>query len=130
MKIQFVQDYRGVNSGEIFFEAGTIVDVDEMSANHKGFSAGNLIRQGRAVQIEVAEVVEEVEEPEVEEISASPAAIALAAEHQIDLSSVEGTGKGGNITKSDIQSIVDSLPVEEEDEPSLEGGIMTSDGGW
>ncbi len=38
----------------------------------------------------------------------SPAVLRLASEHNIDLESVTGTGKGGRITRKDIQAVVDS----------------------
>ncbi|MFO6496153.1 MULTISPECIES: dihydrolipoamide acetyltransferase family protein [Bacillus] len=38
----------------------------------------------------------------------SPAVLRLAGEHNIDLEQVEGTGKGGRITRKDIQQIIDS----------------------
>src|SRR5699024_9418641 len=38
----------------------------------------------------------------------SPAVMRLAQENDIDLTLVEGTGKGGRITRKDIQAIIDS----------------------
>ncbi|PTX52201.1 branched-chain alpha-keto acid dehydrogenase E2 component [Melghirimyces profundicolus] len=38
----------------------------------------------------------------------SPAVLRLAQEHAIDLEQVEGTGKGGRITRKDIQKLIDS----------------------
>lgn len=43
----------------------------------------------------------------------SPAVLRLSQEHDIDLSLVEGTGRGGRITRKDLQAIIDSgeIPV-------------------
>lgn len=41
-----------------------------------------------------------------EEISATGAAAELAAELGVDLSTVTGTGKNGNITKADVEKAV------------------------
>lgn len=44
--------------------------------------------------------------PEATEILASEAAKKLAAEHGIDLATIKGSGKGGNITKADVQAAI------------------------
>ena len=44
----------------------------------------------------------------------SPAVLALASEHQIDLSAVEGSGLGGRITRKDIEILIASGNVSEE----------------
>ena len=41
-----------------------------------------------------------------EEVAASPAAVELAEENGIDLSTVEGTGANGNITKGDVEKAI------------------------
>ena len=43
----------------------------------------------------------------------SPVVQRIAAEHGIDLSQVEGTGRGGRVRKQDVLAFVDSAPVEE-----------------
>ena len=43
-----------------------------------------------------------LEEPSSEDSPASPAARKLASESNVDIASVEGTGKGGRITKEDV----------------------------
>lgn len=40
-------------------------------------------------------------------VDAMPSAIELAAEHNVDLAEVTGTGKDGRITKKDVQSFID-----------------------
>ena len=44
----------------------------------------------------------------------SPAVLALASEHHIDLSAVEGSGLGGRITRKDIEKRIASMNVLEE----------------
>lgn len=43
----------------------------------------------------------------------SPVVQRIAAEHGIDLSQVEGTGRGGRVRKQDVLAFVESAPVEE-----------------
>ena len=43
----------------------------------------------------------------------SPVVQRIAAEHDIDLSEVPGTGRGGRVRKQDVLAFVDSAPVEE-----------------
>lgn len=38
----------------------------------------------------------------------SPAVLALASEHQIDLSTIEGSGLGGRITRKDVEKLIES----------------------
>ncbi|WP_067836743.1 dihydrolipoamide acetyltransferase family protein [Amphibacillus sediminis] len=37
----------------------------------------------------------------------SPAVLALASQHQIDLAQIQGTGRGGRITRKDIQKLIE-----------------------
>jgi len=53
------------------------------------------------------------EEPE--SIDATGAAEELAAEHGVDLASIEGTGKDGRILKGDVQSVIDERQQDEEE---------------
>ena len=43
----------------------------------------------------------------------SPVVQRIAAEHRIDLSRVEGTGRGGRVRKQDVLAFVESAPAEE-----------------
>lgn len=54
----------------------------------------------------------------------SPAVLRLAEEHNIDLNQIEGTGRGGRITRKDIEKYLTNettpiSPMEVEDKPSL-----------
>ena len=46
MNIKFLQDYRGVLTGERYFEKGTVVDLDDKE--NKGIDGKALIKDGRA----------------------------------------------------------------------------------
>ncbi len=46
MNIKFLQDYRGVLTGERYFEKGAVVDLDDKE--NKGIDGKALIRDGRA----------------------------------------------------------------------------------
>lgn len=52
------------------------------------------------------EAPEEAPEPEAEEIDITPAAAELAAEHGVDVTEIEGTGKDGRVLKSDVQKAI------------------------
>lgn len=53
--------------------------------------------------------------------NASDAAIALAEQHGIDITTVTGTGTNGNITKPDVQAVIDAASeVEGTDEAGTE----------
>ncbi|WLR43868.1 dihydrolipoamide acetyltransferase family protein [Bacillus carboniphilus] len=47
----------------------------------------------------------------------SPAVLRLAQENEIDLEKVDGTGKGGRITRKDLQKLIDSgsIPIAQEE---------------
>jgi pyruvate/2-oxoglutarate dehydrogenase complex dihydrolipoamide acyltransferase (E2) component len=44
---------------------------------------------------------------ETRNVEASPAAVKLAAENDIDLADVEGTGKGGKVTVTDVRKLIE-----------------------
>jgi pyruvate/2-oxoglutarate dehydrogenase complex dihydrolipoamide acyltransferase (E2) component len=52
-----------------------------------------------------------------EDVKATDGAKALADERDVDLSSVEGTGSGGQVTKGDVEKALDSSPVGATPEP-------------
>ncbi|WP_088104746.1 dihydrolipoamide acetyltransferase family protein [Halalkalibacter urbisdiaboli] len=49
----------------------------------------------------------------------SPAVLKLAQEHDISLENVKGTGKGGRITRKDIQNIIEHGPETNNEEPTI-----------
>ncbi|WP_033828629.1 dihydrolipoamide acetyltransferase family protein [Bacillus andreraoultii] len=50
----------------------------------------------------------------------SPAVLKLASEHNIDLANVVGTGRGGRITRKDIQKIIDSGVISSDQSPRFQ----------
>lgn len=50
----------------------------------------------------------------------SPAVLKLAAEHQIDLSVIQGTGLGGRITRKDVYRYLETKTIERKPEKRLE----------
>jgi 2-oxoglutarate dehydrogenase E2 component (dihydrolipoamide succinyltransferase) len=45
-----------------------------------------------------------------EDMKTSPAVRRLAREHNLDLTAIEGSGKGGRVTREDVQSYLESAP--------------------
>jgi pyruvate dehydrogenase E2 component (dihydrolipoamide acetyltransferase) len=46
--------------------------------------------------------------PAVADVPATPVARKMAQTHGVDLSSIQGTGSGGKVTKSDVQAVIDA----------------------
>ncbi|MCA9979360.1 MAG: E3 binding domain-containing protein [Anaerolineales bacterium] len=112
---QFISlSYLGSNTAPILFEgylkrryrvrSGSVIKVhpDDVS---------RLKNTGRFREVSL--VVNEVEpepEPTIAEpvaIDATDTAVSLAAEHGIDLSTVQGTGAGGRIVTRDVKALID-----------------------
>lgn len=68
--------------------------------------------EAAAADEEAREVAAEASEPEVD---VTGAAEELAAEHGIDLTALEGTGKDGRILKADVQAAIDEQQQDEEE---------------
>lgn len=64
-----------------------------------------------------------VEEPAAEEPKATDAARALAAEYNINLAAITGTGVDGQITKDDVSVHVPAPAPEPEPEPEPEAPV-------
>lgn len=63
---------------------------------------------GEAPSADKSEPATEKKEDKSEKRRYSPAVLRLAQEHDIDLEQVSGSGRGGRITRKDIQQIIDS----------------------
>ncbi|MDP2497850.1 MAG: 50S ribosomal protein L21 [Candidatus Palauibacterales bacterium] len=62
------------------------------------------------------EAGEEAEEAAADEVDITDAAEELADEHGIDVATIDGTGKGGRVLKSDVQDAVDAQEADEAEE--------------
>jgi len=49
MKIKFLQDYRGILTAEKFFEAGTVLNLDD--EENQGIDGKKLVEDGRAQKV-------------------------------------------------------------------------------
>ncbi|WP_026689344.1 dihydrolipoamide acetyltransferase family protein [Alteribacter aurantiacus] len=64
-----------------------------------------------------SEIKTEVSEDTSNKKRYSPAVLRLAQEHSIDLEQVSGSGKGGRITRKDLQAIIESGSIPSKGEP-------------
>lgn len=81
--------------------------VDQISDRWVENEDGSRTRVATPGETLVDKVVAVLKEtPGLEAVKATAAATELATEHGIDLTQVEGTGKGGQITKGDVEALV------------------------
>lgn len=154
--VRFLVDYRGVQTDELYYEAGQVVDLDKV---HQPFNVPELLREERLELYDpnaVDELEEDVEvdipvelEPEeafelVVELNATPTAVELAEENDLSLALIEGSGDDGKVLVGDVRAALELLaeddgsPVELDPEPEVlvgenNGGVImntTEDGGW
>lgn len=111
---------------EIVKQEGEIVLSEEVIGH---FTAGK-VDAGEAA----TEVSEEIETSIGEESIASPAAKKLASESNVDIGLVEGTGKGGRITKEDVarkmsqpEQVVTDKNVAHQNEPTAVSELSQTD---
>lgn len=90
---------------KILKEEGETVLAEEVLGE---FEAGEVSVSAETVAVEPTQVEPEATKPDAEAI-ASPAAKKLAEENKIDVTRIDGTGKGGRITKEDILKAVASV---------------------
>ena len=103
---------------EIIKSEGDVVESNEIIAL---FEAGAASTAEKSTQAKSSPTTGADEQPAQGSASAnqgepilSPAARKLASEHQVDVQSLQGSGKGGRITKEDVQSAV-NLAKEQRD---------------
>ena len=72
--------------------------------------------------------VERAPTSETAALAASPAARKLATEHDLDLTTVNGTGRSGTITKGDVSRILDELRSTPPPEAETNTGLPVSSG--
>ncbi|MRI67789.1 2-oxo acid dehydrogenase subunit E2 [Gracilibacillus thailandensis] len=95
--------YSGVIK-ELIAEEGETIEVGQLMCYIEAEGEEN-------EQASSAPAPESNDEPSVEQnmkTRYSPVVMRLAGEHQIDLSTVTGSGKGGRITRKDIEKVIDS----------------------
>ncbi len=92
-------------------------EADEATAEAREAEEAPEVEEEPAAEAAPEEAVEEEAAPAPE---ATDAAEELAAEHDVELAAVEGTGKDGRILKSDVQAVVDERAEEAEEEPAAE----------
>ncbi|MCY4096008.1 MAG: 2-oxoglutarate dehydrogenase complex dihydrolipoyllysine-residue succinyltransferase [Gammaproteobacteria bacterium] len=84
----------------IFKQEGEVVESEELLC---------AIDESAVAPPSETENVDAVTPAATHEIAASPAARKLASEHDIDLSIVNGTGRSGMVTKSDVAKMLDEI---------------------
>jgi 2-oxoglutarate dehydrogenase E2 component (dihydrolipoamide succinyltransferase) len=91
---------------EILKNEGDTILAEEVLAIFEEGASGSTAETTAKADTKPAANVEEVAVEETEESIASPAAKKLATENKIDVTKIQGTGKGGRITKEDVLSAV------------------------
>ena len=86
IRVEFLQGFRGVETNEIHYKKGDIVEVPDEWIER-------LVADKR-VKVLAAEV------------NATDSAIKLAEEHGIDIAEIQGSGVGGRVLKSDIEAVI------------------------
>src|SRR3954452_13695054 len=95
---------------EILVEPGVTVDI--------GTPLARIATDGRPGEAHVAESEPEPEpEPPSHPRRYSPVVQRIAAEHDIDLDAVQGTGRDGRVRKQDVLALVDAAAVTQDDPP-------------
>lgn len=110
--------YSGVIK-EVIAKEGDTIAVGEIMCYIETENSMEVEEQGIEETVEnPTEQVEEKKKPDQSMKNRySPAVLRLSQEHQIDLSQVTGTGKGGRITRKDLENMIsqdDHAPVRKE----------------
>lgn len=103
MKIRYIGERYGVVAGKALFPGEVSEDINPKIAEK--------LIQDRPDDFEIVGAEDRAESLEV---SASDAAVKLAAEHGIDLATIEGTGKDGSIVKKDVEIAITALATSED----------------
>jgi pyruvate/2-oxoglutarate dehydrogenase complex dihydrolipoamide acyltransferase (E2) component len=108
---------------EILVDVGTTVDVGTVLARIEGAAGGSgeaAAAMGDTPAPSVSEPAPVVRQPNGNGDRPrrySPVVQRIAAEHDIDLERVEGTGRGGRVRKQDVLALVESAPPAGEEPP-------------
>nr|WP_221771086.1 dihydrolipoamide acetyltransferase family protein [Listeria farberi] len=108
---------------EILAEEDETLEVGEIICTIETADAGNSDPAEEVEQTEAkAPEKQETKQVKLAEAPASgrfsPAVLRIAGENNIDLSTVEGTGKGGRITRKDLLQVIENGPVATKPEES------------
>ena len=79
-------------------------EFDHISDEHYD-TGGKKSRGKKAETAELKPDAETADDPPLP-VNATDSAITLAEEHDLDLSTIEGSGQGGRITKGDVESAI------------------------
>lgn len=119
-----------IEKGEPLVEIGTDKINTEIPAPESGVVEQLLFAEGETVPVETeiailsADGLRDVPAAAAEAPARhSPFVRKLAAEHNIDLETVRGTGAGGRVTKEDVMALIQNAPapvVAPQESPSLE----------
>ncbi|EAC8462144.1 2-oxo acid dehydrogenase subunit E2 [Listeria monocytogenes] len=101
---------------EILAEEDETLEVGEVICTIETAGAGSSEPVAEVEQTETkAPEKQETKQVKLAEVPASgrfsPAVLRIAGENNIDLSTVEGTGKGGRITRKDLLQVIENGPV-------------------
>lgn len=108
---------------EIIKQEGELVLSNELIAR---FDVGEVAPAPAARTAEPEAVAEDA--PDVDEAIISPAAKKMMAENNVELSAVKGTGKGGRVTKEDVQRAIDSRSAPAKAQPEPASQVVLADG--
>ncbi|WP_277673423.1 dihydrolipoamide acetyltransferase family protein [Piscibacillus halophilus] len=94
---------------ELVAQEGDTIEVGELICYIEVEGGANDV-ETEAPEAETEDKEEQAEEPKDQSMKKrySPAVLRLAQEHDIDLNQVEGSGRGGRITRKDLEKIIDS----------------------
>ncbi|MFZ3577123.1 dihydrolipoamide acetyltransferase family protein [Virgibacillus sp. DJP39] len=110
---------------ELVAQEGETIEVGELMCYIETEGGSTVSTGGSTTTDETPEQVEEIQTDEETKDQSmkkrySPAVLRMAQDNDIDLTQVSGTGKGGRITRKDIEKIITSGEVPKESEASLD----------
>lgn len=110
---------------------GEVICTMEVEGNDhkKQIPADKVEQQGK--DMEAKELIDNKKEPskpleKPNKKRYSPAVLKLSQEHNIDLSQVEGTGKGGRITRKDLLKLIEGGNIPKVEEQPLVASVASS----
>jgi pyruvate/2-oxoglutarate dehydrogenase complex dihydrolipoamide acyltransferase (E2) component len=86
--------------------------AEKLTASRSFVHDGKVYRRGDALEVSAPDAsrLTAGDRPFARrEVKATPAAVKLAGEHDIDLGAIEGTGADGGVTVSDVRALVEEM---------------------